>query len=291
MALSGLNLKAPMSKNKMSSQLEIPLLVEGMTAIYALVDPRTMEVRYVGKANNPKKRLHHHIYDAEHGKQTHNARWIRILLSEALSPTVVILDSVPKSKIAWEEAERRWIAHFRANGAKLTNETDGGDGTDGYVWDREKLAKKSSARRGKPSDRRHSNSTGVSGVYKKREGSFWAEVSINGKRTYLGTFPTLEEAASVRKDAEDKADENPIPKRSDRERVRITDIRNKSGIPGVWLYSRKGGRNDRWRVTFRKKVLGQFETKEEALAVRKAAEDAYLKEINQPSTQLQPCPQ
>jgi hypothetical protein len=33
---------------------------------------------------------------------------------------------------AWKDAECRWIAHFRANGAKLVNGTDGGDGIIGW---------------------------------------------------------------------------------------------------------------------------------------------------------------
>ena len=31
----------------------------------------------------------------------------------------------------WVEAERRWIAFYRASGARLTNDTDGGDGAPG----------------------------------------------------------------------------------------------------------------------------------------------------------------
>lgn len=47
------------------------------------------------------------------------------------------------------------------------------------------------------------NSTGVVGVYKKSCGSrFYSQIKVNGSKIYLGTFSTIEEASSARKNAE-----------------------------------------------------------------------------------------
>jgi hypothetical protein len=39
--------------------------MSNLTFIYALCDPRTLEVRYVGKADNPYKRYCRHLIDKE----------------------------------------------------------------------------------------------------------------------------------------------------------------------------------------------------------------------------------
>jgi len=46
--------------------------------------------------------------------------------------------------------------------------------------------------------------TGVKGVHSTKNGKYRAYINFKGKRTYLGFFDTLEEAAKARKDAEDK---------------------------------------------------------------------------------------
>ena len=49
---------------------------------------------------------------------------------------------------------------------------------------------------------RSDNSSGVRGVYKYREGSFSAFIGLQGKKYYLGRYPTLESAAAVRQEVE-----------------------------------------------------------------------------------------
>ncbi|BAP85544.1 hypothetical protein LOOC260_110050 [Paucilactobacillus hokkaidonensis JCM 18461] len=62
---------------------------------------------------------------------------------------------------------------------------------------------------------RTDSSTGITGVkeHKKRDGSidYEANITIASKRHYLGRFHTIQEAAKVRKDAENKL----IPKQGD----------------------------------------------------------------------------
>jgi hypothetical protein len=49
-----------------------------------------------------------------------------------------------------------------------------------------------------------SNKTGAHGVYPRGDGRFWAEISHNKRREYLGTFASLEEARAARLAAEQR---------------------------------------------------------------------------------------
>lgn len=113
--------------------------------IYAIEDPRTRIVRYVGVTFRPKRRLNEHLCRARQGGRTHRDCWIRSLLSLDLQPMLVQLESGTGE---WREAERRWIAHYRLH-TKLVNHTDGGEGTPGYVPTPELRAKWSLSRRGR----------------------------------------------------------------------------------------------------------------------------------------------
>lgn len=96
------------------------------TFIYALCDPTTGEVRYIGKADNPKRRMICHSWDARRGLKTHKARWISSLRASERVPAVEILQEVSSS--GWQDAERYWIKLARMAGVRLTNTTPGGDG-------------------------------------------------------------------------------------------------------------------------------------------------------------------
>lgn len=111
--------------------------------IYALSDPRTAVVRYIGVTFRPKVRLNEHLSRARKGGRTHRDYWIRSLLSRGLAPEICTIDTGTGD---WRAAERRWIAHHRVT---LVNHTDGGEGTPGYVPTPELLAKWSEMRRGR----------------------------------------------------------------------------------------------------------------------------------------------
>jgi hypothetical protein len=93
-----------------------------MGVIYALCDPSTDEIRYVGKTvKSPEWRLTRHLYEARTGtRYVHN--WIRSLDGP---PKVIVLEETEDL----DQAERDWIAGLRSVGYRLTNLTDGGDGT------------------------------------------------------------------------------------------------------------------------------------------------------------------
>lgn len=92
-------------------------------SIYGLTDPRTGAVRYVGKANDPEKRLKGHLRECRRRKTPVYA-WIRKLVGLGLSPGLSVLEADCDD---WKEAERRIIAERRDAGEKLLNLADGGD--------------------------------------------------------------------------------------------------------------------------------------------------------------------
>lgn len=90
--------------------------------IYALRDPRTEEVRYIGKSNNPRKRLSQHLRGDKINR--HKDSWIRELRREHLSPELVILEETTPER--WEQRERYWIKKGLEMGWPLTNISEGG---------------------------------------------------------------------------------------------------------------------------------------------------------------------
>ena len=91
--------------------------------IYALVDPQTSEPRYVGKTVDLENRFQGHLKSARQGC-LYVHRWIRSLGSSA--PVLHVIERVSVEQL--NDRERHWIALLRADGARLTNLTSGGDG-------------------------------------------------------------------------------------------------------------------------------------------------------------------
>lgn len=94
--------------------------------IYALIDPRTNEVRYVGASANPKKRARTIFIRPKAPKL---AAWIDELKRAGWRPIQKILES-RVSFAQWEEREQHWIAQFAPSGM-LVNESIGGAGAKG----------------------------------------------------------------------------------------------------------------------------------------------------------------
>jgi len=104
----------------------------GITYIYALTDPRSGHIRYVGKANDPQKRLRGHVASASGGgDRPRSSAWIKSLVNKNLYPKLLILEVV--SKALWQSAERFWIALFKQRGEPLTNIAIGGRGPIGRI--------------------------------------------------------------------------------------------------------------------------------------------------------------
>jgi hypothetical protein len=93
------------------------------TFIYTLEDPRTKEIRYIGKSDNIEKRIKSHITRSKK-KKTYLDCWIYSLLENGYKPKIEILDEVNYDE--WEYWEIYWIAQFKQWGFKLVNLTKGG---------------------------------------------------------------------------------------------------------------------------------------------------------------------
>lgn len=91
-----------------------------ITYIYGLIDPRTHRICYVGKSDDPERRLSAH----KHWKQyppSRKSAWIEELAERGLVPQLVILKDVPAEE--WEVHEQTWI--------KLLENPDSVNGTRG----------------------------------------------------------------------------------------------------------------------------------------------------------------
>lgn len=121
-------------------------------AIYSLLDPDTIEIRYVGKSIDPKERLKHHMSRA--GLQVHcrATNWKKSILNRGLIPLLGILEMVPEE--IWQEREQFWIQKLLDEGCDLTNTTKGGEGrkmlpgVPAYRWTEEHKKNSKAARVG-----------------------------------------------------------------------------------------------------------------------------------------------
>lgn len=119
--------------------------------IYGLKDPDTHMIRYVGKSTSGLRRPKQHSRPASYNKTWHVARWIKRLIVKNKRPEIVILAETDLQHINTDE--QWWIAYGRLSGWKLTNATDGGEGTVGYVMSertKRKIGEKTKARLSTP---------------------------------------------------------------------------------------------------------------------------------------------
>lgn len=96
--------------------------------IYALIDPRNLEVRYIGKTNNPKERYYDHI--STKAKYLINPdkrrQWIIELKAINLKPIMSVLTPCPEGES--ELYEYRYYKLFKdacnlLNAATISKET------------------------------------------------------------------------------------------------------------------------------------------------------------------------
>lgn len=124
-----------------------------MHKIYALFDPRTDEVRYVGQttAARLQTRLSLHVHRAKQGARRHVCTWIRSLLRDGVRPVIVLLEET-----ADINRERVWIFLHKLCGCNLTNASTGGEsGALGVTHDAATHARMGASKRGKPKSAEH----------------------------------------------------------------------------------------------------------------------------------------
>lgn len=95
------------------------------TFIYALCEPGTRTVRYIGKSDDPNRRFLRHLKNSVKSR-THLGYWLRKLENNRMRPAMEILDEVPLHQ--WIFWERWYIRQMRESGFSLVNSTDGGEG-------------------------------------------------------------------------------------------------------------------------------------------------------------------
>lgn len=208
------------------------------TFIYCLREPDTGSIRYVGKSDNPKKRLSSHLSEAR-DKNCHRKVWLHSLKSRGLRPVLEIVDEVPVEH--WQQLEVAYIEFFKACGFDLTNNAAGGGGVcdpSPEVRERQRMcrlgkklstetrAKMSAAHKGEnhPMYGKHQSDESKTKITAKKIGvktvrnrSGFVGVSWDGinqqwkphlcvatKRLHLGRFDKLEDAVFVHALAVDK---------------------------------------------------------------------------------------
>ena len=115
-----------------------------MTKLYALSGPDGT-VRYVGKTGRSLRvRLNAHLSEARRGRpRGHKLHWLRAI---GFAAEIDLIDEVSGNGSA---EERELIASLRALGARLVNDTDGGEGTSGYKFTPTQRARSSEVKRGR----------------------------------------------------------------------------------------------------------------------------------------------
>ena len=93
-----------------------PRYFQEHTFNYALIDPLTQDVFYIGKSDNPQQRFVQHLRDRSDSAKTW---WISELRDRGREPALMILEEV-EGAVALER-EDWWLRHYEKPGSKLTN--------------------------------------------------------------------------------------------------------------------------------------------------------------------------
>jgi group I intron endonuclease len=100
--------------------------------IYGLIDPDTLQIRYVGLSSTGLKRPNDHtkpykLYrkDRKSTNFTHCQLWLQKLVKSGKKPGIIVIQE-HATQAELSDSERFWIKHFRLLGNDLTNMQDGG---------------------------------------------------------------------------------------------------------------------------------------------------------------------
>ena len=112
--------------------------------IYCLKDPNTLEIRYIGKTNNPKRRYLQHLSNQRlgNGRQPRLYNWLKSIKDK---PIFEIIFCSLKDNV--DEMEKFFIKKY----SNLVNLTIGGDGGQGFKHSLETKLKMSQDRKGEKS--------------------------------------------------------------------------------------------------------------------------------------------
>ena len=88
--------------------------------IYALIDPRNGEVKYIGRTTNPKNRMQQHCKPSGNIRHSLKEDWIGQLRNIGLSPEMEIIEIVENGFSA-ALRERAWIRRYQSTDNKMSN--------------------------------------------------------------------------------------------------------------------------------------------------------------------------
>lgn len=103
-------------------------MIKQKVQIYALIDPRNNQIRYVGKTiNTLQNRLREHIWISRTERsKCRRAVWIKELFESNLKPEIVLLETVNENQ--WRKAEQKWEKDLKNQGFDLLNDLPTGGG-------------------------------------------------------------------------------------------------------------------------------------------------------------------
>lgn len=96
----------------------------GGACVYALIDPRTDEVFYVGVSGYPDRRLYAHTHSTKSGKRTPCVARTAAIRAAGVAPRMAVLqrlDGYKKQSVEVLAAEWTWIEAFHLMGAAVCN--------------------------------------------------------------------------------------------------------------------------------------------------------------------------
>jgi hypothetical protein len=156
--------------------------------IYALVDPITCKVRYIGRTSvSMNARLSKHIHDAKYNKRkTHKEDWIRSLLKINCKPLIRKLTEIE----GWEQSYELEVSLIEKYKDRLTNYYDKGTGYLRQFREEDRI-KISNTLKSKYAQGTIDKPVGKTIYVYNRDGSFHSEhVSVSEACTKLGVGRT-----------------------------------------------------------------------------------------------------
>lgn len=91
---------------------------------YALKDPFTNKIRYIGQTVDPGNRYRNHIYEAKKNNKNHKERWIIQLIRKNSKPIMEILWEDIMTANEANNFETDMIQFYKDEGCELTNSED-----------------------------------------------------------------------------------------------------------------------------------------------------------------------
>jgi len=88
--------------------------------IYAIEDPLTHEIKYIGITSvSLKRRLQQHLRGKDHNPD--KDQWIQSLLSQGLTPLILPLQVITGTRSQAEQCENYWVYTYIHNGHDVLN--------------------------------------------------------------------------------------------------------------------------------------------------------------------------